>query len=160
MDCVVRKLRPDETRAYLEVHRASVRGLAALDYPPEVINAWAPLPVSDEAVEAAAANPIGEVRVAAVADGRVVGIGAVVTGKCELRACYILPEAKRLGIGTRIVGELESIARKEGVPFLTLESSLTAMPFYTAMGYQLEEMGSHVLGSGITMACARMRKEL
>ena len=160
MSITVRRLRPDETRTYLEIHRASVRGIAARDYPTEIIDAWAPVPVTDAAVEAAMANPNREIRVAAIADGQIVGIGAVVPRNLELRACYVLPAAARAGVGRTIVSELENIARREDAAFLTLESSLTAQPFYEAMGYKLIEMGEHLLGAGLPMACAKMRKDL
>ena len=43
---------------------------------------------------------------------------------------------------------------------LRLESSVTAEPFYSALGYQTLERGEFVLGSGRAIACVNMEKRL
>src|SRR5918993_4292851 len=119
----IERLEPADTRVFLEIHRASVREIAVRDYSPDVIEAWAPLPITDDAVEMASTNPDGEVRVKAVVGELMVGIGAVVPRLRELRACYVLSEKARMGVGRMIVAELETIARAEGAPFLIVQSS-------------------------------------
>ena len=114
----------------------------------------------DAAVEAALANPEGEIRVGASIGGELVGVGAVIPRLRELRACYVLPEKGRAGIGRMIVIELESIARAEGAPFLVVDSSLTAFPFYKALGYEVLRRGEHILSSSAAMAAVIMRKRL
>jgi putative acetyltransferase len=57
----------------LDVHHAAVRGLAAHDYTPDIIVAWAPLPITQDAVKAVATNAGNEVRFVADRDGRVIG---------------------------------------------------------------------------------------
>src|SRR5271157_6658813 len=42
MSASIREMRQEDARAFLEVHHLAVRGLAAADYPAEVIEAWAP----------------------------------------------------------------------------------------------------------------------
>ena len=93
-------------------------------------------------------------------DGQCVGIGAIVVGNSELRACYVAPGAARRGVGSALVAEIERIAREHGLLYLRLESSLSAEPFYEALGYRVEERGEHVLGSGVAMAAIKMRKQL
>ena len=160
VNIVLRRLQPADTRDYLEVHRAAVRGTAARDYPPNVIESWAPLPITDTAVEAARANPDGEIRVGALVRGALVGVGAVIPRLCELRACYVVPQKGRTGVGRTIVIELETIARAEGAPFLIVESSLTALPFYMVLGYEVLRRGEHILDSGAAMSAVIMRKSL
>jgi hypothetical protein len=70
MPHLIRPMRPEDARAFLEVHHAAVRGLASRDYSPEVIEAWAPLPVTARYVEAVRSNPDGEYRLFAEIDGR------------------------------------------------------------------------------------------
>ena len=147
-------------REYLEVHRAAVRGLAARDYAPAVINAWAPVPITHETVEAALTNPDGEVRLKAMVGHSIVGVGAVVPHLRELRACYVLPERIRLGIGRAIVVELERIARAEAAPFLTVVSSLTALTFYQSLSFEIIDRSDHLLSSGVRMAAVTLRKRL
>ena len=56
--------------------------------------------------------------------------------------------------------EIEEIARNHGLAFLQLDSSVTAEPFYRALGYEVRERGEHVLSSEQRMACVRMEKRL
>jgi putative acetyltransferase len=160
MTVVVRRLRPEETRALLEVHHAAVRGIAATDYPPEVVEAWAPMPVTDNVVADVLVNRDNEIRLAAVVEDEIVGIAAVIPQRCELRACYVTPRAARRGVGTMLVREMERTARQHHAAFLELDSSLTAEQFYLGLGYVVRERGTHALGSGQLMACIKMRKDL
>jgi putative acetyltransferase len=155
----VRELVPEETRRFLEVHHAAVRGTAAGDYSSAVIEAWAPLPITDEEVNRVRANAAGEIRVAAVRLGQIIGIGVVIPANCELRACYVLPEAGRSGVGRAIVAKLEWIARAAGTPYLEFDSSLTAVPFYLRLKYKVVKRGEHILSSGTPMTCVKMRKD-
>ncbi len=93
-------------------------------------------------------------------DGSPVGIGALVVANSELRACDVLPDAARCGVGAALVAELERLARVHGLAYLRLESSLTAVPFYGAMGYCVEERGERAIAPGVLMAAVKMRKQL
>jgi len=156
----IRKMRPHDARAFLEVHHAAVRGIAAKDYPSVVVEAWAQLPLTEDAVERAQANPDNEYRLVAEIDGRIVGIAALIIKSAELRACYVAPGASRMGVGSALVRKMERVAREHGLTFLELDSSTTAEPFYAALGYEVRQRGQHALGSGQLMACVKMRKEL
>jgi len=160
MTVVIRALRPNETRTFLEVHHAAVRGIAAADYPSEVIEAWASLPITHARVEQVLANPDGEIRFAAVMGGEVVGIRAVVPARHELRACYVVPHAARKNVGSEIVAQIERTARAHRLNSLWLDSSLTAERFYLSLGYSVLEHCTHILESGYPMACIKMRKGL
>jgi|SRR5262245_10995352 putative acetyltransferase len=156
----IRAMRSEDARRFLEIQRESVRGLAAGDYPTAVIEAWAPLPITDAVVERFLSNQDGEMRLIAETDGQAVGIGALVPRNSELRACYVLPGTARRGVGAAIVAEIERIARGNGLAYLRLESSLTAEPFYAALGYQVEARGQLMIASGIPMAAITMSKQL
>jgi len=93
-------------------------------------------------------------------EGEIVGVGALVLATSELRACYVLPSAVRKGVGSAIVREIERIALENGLASLQMESSVTAEPFYKALGYEVVDYGEHLLSSGDRMACVKMRKLL
>jgi putative acetyltransferase len=95
---VIREMRSEDARAFLDVHHAAVRGIAAKDYPLAVIEAWAPMPLTDDAIERGRANPDKEYRLIAEIEGRVVGIGAAVFEVAELRACYVAPDGRGCGV--------------------------------------------------------------
>jgi GNAT superfamily N-acetyltransferase len=160
MSVVVRPMRDDEARPFLEVQRAAVRGLAAKDYEASAIEAWAPLPITDTAIAFFRVNHDNEIRLVAEIDGQLVGIGALVLAASELRACYVMPAAARRGVGSALVAAIEQVARDHGLAHLELLSSLTAEPFYRALGYEVEDRVEHVLGSGGCMPAVKMRKAL
>ena len=153
---LIREIRPEDARAFLEVHRAAVRGHASKDYSSEVIEAWAPMPITAQHVEGVRSNPDGEYRLGAEIGGRLVGIGVV--QKNELRACYVTPSASRRGVGSALLREIERAAREQGTTYFKADSSLTAEPFYRSNGYLVRERGEHVLHNGQRMACVKMRK--
>jgi putative acetyltransferase len=156
----LRPMRSEDARAFLEIHHAAVRGIAAKDYPLAVTEHWASLPITDKTVEHIRANSENEVRLLAEINGEIVGMGAIVLANNELRACYVAPGAVRKGVGSAFVREIERIALAHGLTWLELDASVTSEPFYTALGYEVRERGEHVLGSGHRMACVKMQKHL
>jgi putative acetyltransferase len=160
MTITIREMRNLDARAFLEVHRAAVHALAAKDYPDSVIQAWAPLPITENNIAAVIANPDNETRFVAEIDGKVAGIGVLVIQNNELRACYVGPEAVRNGVGSALVRKIEAVALDRGLSSLQLDSSLTAAPFYAALGYITRGRGVHILRSGQKMACVKMDKQL
>ncbi|MDJ1634747.1 GNAT family N-acetyltransferase [Rhizobium rhizogenes] len=160
MPILVRPITPDDALAALEVHHAAVRVTAAKDYAPEIIEQWAPITVSADAISRFHKNPENEIRFVAEINGEVVGFAAIILASKELRACCVSPRAVGRGVGRALIAELEHTAKQEGLTILQLDSSLTAHPFYEAMGYQTESRGEHVLGSGQRMFCVHMTKKL
>jgi putative acetyltransferase len=160
MSFAIRKMRAEDARAFLKVHHAPVREVAAKDYSVEIIDAWAPLPITEHHAAGVLTNPDGEFRLVAESEGRVVGIGAHVAENHEVRACYVAPEAGRRGVGSALLREIEREALQRGLKFLEADSSLTAEPFYAANGYFILERGEHLLHGGERMACVMMRKHL
>ena len=86
MPAFIRAMRFEDARRFLEIQRESVRGIAARDYPTAVIEAWAPLPITDEVMARFLGNADHEIRLIAELDGQPVGIGALVLSNSELRA--------------------------------------------------------------------------
>ena len=158
MTVTVREMRREDGRSFIEVRNAAVRGIAVKDYPLEVIENWAGPPVTEAMLERLVVNPDNEIRLVAEIEGEIVGMGALVIATNELRACYVLPNAVRKGVGSAIIDEIERIAMKNGLTFLQMDSSLTAEPFYKALGYEVLEYREHVLHSGHRMASVNMRK--
>ena len=154
----IRELRRGEERLFLEVHAQSIRGLASGHYAPEVIDAWC-VPADDDTVAAFTKNAENELRLVAEIDGEVVGLAALVLESSELRACYVLPEAARQGVGSALVREMERRAAIHHLDRLELLSSMNAEPFYTALGYRSEGRIEHNV-RGQPMAAVMMSKRL
>jgi putative acetyltransferase len=159
MGIVVRPMRSDEGRSFLDIHARSIRGLASSHYPPEVIEGWAgPARVTDDAAARLIGNADSELRWLAELDGEPVGLGVLVIKNSELRSCYVVPEAARKGVGTALVTEIERTAREHGLTMLQLDSSTNAELFYVALGYEVVERFERVWRSGLRMAAVKMRK--
>lgn len=159
MQLTVRTLRGNEAALFLNIHSRSVRGLAAQHYPTEVIDAWV-VPATAENVDGFLLNCDDEIRLIAELDGEPVGIGALVVGNLELRACYVVPEAARKGVGSALVREIERLAMTHRLTRLRLQASVNAEAFYAALGYETVERGDHVLRTGQRMAAVKMVKLL
>ena len=114
MEVDMRYMRTKDLRSFLQAHHDAVRGIAAKDYPPAVIEQWAPLPITEKHVERVRANPETEIRLLAEINDEIVGLGAIVLAKNELHACYAMPSAARKGVGSALVRELERIALEHG----------------------------------------------
>ena len=158
MALIIRQFAASDAEAWLEVHHAAVRVIAASDYPQAVIDAWAP-PISARMIANAQAGSPGT-KIVAELDGEMAGIGELVPENSELRACYVAPDFARRGVGTALVAELEALARNGGIAALSARSSVTAEPFYLHLGYEVTGRGTHVLHTGEPMACVFMRKSL
>lgn len=143
---------------FLETLNASIRGVASADYPPEIIESWS-IPIGPKSLSRYADNPEGELRILAEIGGQVVGIAATVLKTCELRACYVAPNGLRRGVGTALVQELERIAKAEGLEHFHLAGTITAEPFYNALGYaSLQRVDTPTRG-GLMMAAIKMTKQ-
>ncbi|WP_224814978.1 GNAT family N-acetyltransferase [Hasllibacter sp. MH4015] len=73
----------------------------------------------------------------ALLEGRVVGTAAL--QGCEVKSVFVSPYLHRTGIGSSLMRELERIARRQGIASLDVSSSLSAVPFYAALGYVEKE---------------------
>ncbi|MBK7837912.1 MAG: GNAT family N-acetyltransferase [Candidatus Obscuribacter sp.] len=93
-------------------------------------------------------------------NSKIVGFCEVVPALEELRAIYVDPEASRQGVGQALLHALEEAAQKNNCKRLWLDSSLTAVSFYTTHGFINDGPGEHVLNSGQKMLCVKMHKDL
>lgn len=85
-----------------------------------------------------------------VKENEIIGTGAYASGMLE--TIYVSPDYHGLGYGKQIVEHLEDIAREDGVKTLRLMASLTAVGFYTALGYTARERKEHTkFGTTILM---------
>jgi len=60
---------------------------------------------------------------------------AAMTSKGEITLNYVLPDARFRGVSKALLQALEGRAQQLGIPLLKLQSTATAMRFYSALGY-------------------------
>ena len=122
----------------------------ASDYPREVLEGLADWYAAEGLV-----SRIGLARrLVADASGEILGTAAVREGHVE--GFFVAPTAQGRGVGVRLLAGLEDAARRDGATELLLESSLTAIPFYSRAGFVATgELADH--GDGLSLP---MRKAL
>ena len=109
----------------------TVHAVNRRDYTPEQLAAWAPAKH-----DAAAWQRSFDGRFAVVAeiDGRLAGF-ADLERPDHVGRLYVGKDAQRLGVARRLYAALEAEARARGVRVLTVDASITALPFFERMGF-------------------------
>jgi GNAT superfamily N-acetyltransferase len=154
---VVRRATEDDVEAIGHVHRRSIREICGALYPPEVIEAWAAPRKPEHYLKGVRTKDF----LVAVDEGaRLVGFGVLNRETSEVEAVYVHPEVKRRGVGAKLLGALEELARASGIESLRLNASLNGVPFYERAGYVWREQGAHRLTNGGEVACVLMDKRL
>lgn len=140
--------------------RSSIEGLAAKDYPDDIIQSWGADTPKAQEKQKAAIREGKELTWVAVQNEKIVGFSAFSPETEELRAVYVAAEVARRGVGTKLLKYVEKHARELGLSSLKMHSSITAAPFYTYHGYSTLGEITHTLTTGAKMTAVEMRKRL
>jgi putative acetyltransferase len=163
MSVETRQADPGDVNDIAEAHRESIQSIGPAFYPPDVVAHWQE-GLTGELYRNAMAN--GEVFFIATGelDGRRVVLGFasdyVVDGSTHGVSAYVRGRVARRGVGSTLLRMAESHARARGATAIEIESSLAAVEFYKAHGFDERGRGETRLASGHPIACAFMRKEL
>ncbi|MBI4784513.1 MAG: GNAT family N-acetyltransferase [Oscillatoriophycideae cyanobacterium NC_groundwater_1537_Pr4_S-0.65um_50_18] len=153
---------PDDAAVMLAVHADAVHQTAAPFYPAEVIQSWAPLPITSDRIQRVEQkwilNPEHRT-VVSKHNGQVVGFGFI-DKNSELQGLYVHPSWGRRGIAAKILAVLEQEAISLGLLGLQVDASINAEAFYSKQGFETIAHATYRLGSGQEMACVKMRKTL
>lgn len=125
----IRAYRPEDLTEILRLFHDTIHSVCRADYSPAQLEAW-----SDGKPDRAAwARRLDEsdCRVAC-ADGRILGFGNMLPGG-RLDLFYVHRDAQRRGVGRALLGALERAHPERPI---TLEASVTALPFFEAQGYR------------------------
>lgn len=129
---------------------------AAGDYTREQLNAWArpdQLDVTQWDRSMRRRNSV----VATLGD-QVVGFSDV-TRDGYIDMLYVSPDFERRGVARALMAFLEKQARNNSAPRLTAEVSITARPFFEAVGFHVEAE-QHPVVNGMVMTNFHMTKDL
>lgn len=151
----IRAFREGDEAALLRVHCSAIRTIAARDYTPEQIDAWAP----EDADLAAWAERMRRNRpFVAVLDEDIVGY-ADVQADGHIDHFFVSGEHPRRRIGTRLMACLHEEAARRGLAELHADVSATAEPFFARHGFAVVRRQQPVR-RGVTLHNALMRKRL
>ncbi len=76
----------------------------------------------------------------------------------KIRSVFVHPKYARLGLGSRIVRRAEAAAQAEGYRLLELWATLTGVPLYRKLGYQVLNRLRIPGGNGTELAALHMAK--
>lgn len=157
---VIRRAVVADAEGITMAHRAAILAKAVRDYPPEVLEDWAG-PITEEGMsklQEKILSPDHIFFVAVFAD-QIIGFSEACITEQQLTACYTKPNPVG-GVGAKLLQALETEVLAAGCAVLKTHSSINAVPFYKKHGYEVLEYAEHLRDSGLTMACAKMRKTL
>lgn len=158
----IRRSTPDDAEGMVRAHYSAVHETAKNDYPRAILELWSK-PVDAHRIAACRAKvktAQGVISFVAVGhSGQVLGYGELVPPQ-TLGAIYVAASAGRRGVGSELLKTVEEKARELGMHVLTMESSLTAVPFYVKHGFQEVERRTHPLADGVMMDCVYMEKKI
>lgn len=152
----IRRATRADRESLCDIQASSIRGLGRSHYSEEELDAWSG-GLSPERYE----RPITEQHViVAEHESEAVAFGILDFRAEEVVAVYVRPEYARQGVGSRILVELLSEARRRGLRRIHCESSLNAAKFYQSAGFSTGEMCKHKFPDGTELACVPMTMSL
>ena len=77
-----------------------------------------------------------------------------------MRALYVHPDYQNKGIGSRLLGHLESNAARKGIHRLKLNASLNAGNFYEGRGYRVLRETPFVFSEKVCLNSLEMIKDI
>jgi putative acetyltransferase len=153
---ITRRATVDDAKAICDLHIRSIRVLCADDYTADQIEAWAGRKKPE--LYSRAMTEGGETMLVAIDEqGRIVGFAAF--NEAEIYGLYVAPEAVRRGVGSQLLDATEAAMRLNGVREVSFRSTLTAVTFYQAHGYQRGDDAVSRM-SGVEIPCVWVSKML
>lgn len=153
----IRSFKDEDAACLNKILKSAVETLTKADYSDAQRRAWASLAPSPAAYRDRAGDGRW-VRVAVEPGGRILGY-AELEPDGHVDQLYCAPEAAGRGIGSRLLADIEAIARTEGLARLYVEASETARPVFEHAGFTWRARRDLVIG-GVEMHNHAMQKRL
>ena len=152
----IRTYTAGDAKATLAIFTNAITETATADYSPEQIEAWA-RPGKHESVAWHLALHKRNSFVATV-NGEVAGFSDV-DDHGYVDMLFVAPKHQRKGVAFLLLREAERRARETRATSLTVNASITALPFFERQGFVVEEKQENVR-QGVMLVSYRMRKVL
>ena len=134
MKASLRKFENEDTPVLLQRFYDTVHSINAKDYPGELLDVWAP---ERPDVKRWQSRFKASKTIVAELDGKVVGFGNLEDHGKVIGMLYVHKDHQKQGVASELLSKLEKRLVKDGAATATLESSLTARPFFEKKGYRL-----------------------
>ncbi len=138
----------------IEVFLRAITEVAAQDYTPAQVHAWAQVPDPEAWAQKRLSRPAW----VALCEHEVIGfIDLTATGYLDM--LFVHPAHQRSGVATRLYTALETFARAQGMVQIETEASITARPFFERQGFVVI-CAQSVVSRGQTFINYRMSKAI
>jgi GNAT superfamily N-acetyltransferase len=134
MEIVIRRATAADAEAVHKIVLLALLETNARDYPPSVIDRLV-LTLPDKV----ASNLETWRAFVAIVNERVVGTGSL-NGQ-TVSSVYVHPDYQGRGIATKLMDAVENVANVQSLGTLSVQSSVTAKPFYTKRGFKIVREG-------------------
>ncbi|MDX1672361.1 MAG: GNAT family N-acetyltransferase [Balneolaceae bacterium] len=131
----IRRFKNSDVDQIARLYHETIRTVNSADYTRRQLEAWAPddLYFRDWAKECGS-----KYTVVAETDGQVIGFAELEdNGHIDCFFCH--KDYQRMGVGQALYRALEKYAERRGLESLSADVSLTARPFFSRMGFELEK---------------------
>jgi len=156
MPITIRRYRSGDATALWGVYFSAIHQVAAADYSPEQISAWAPESVDSADQAKWAERMFGISPFVAERDGEIVGY-ADVQPNGYIDHFFVAGGAARQGVGSHLMEHLHAAATSAGLEVLFSDVSVTAKPFFERWGFVVERQ-QRIVVRGVGLTNFRMRK--
>ena len=134
METVIRRATAADAEVVRKIVLLALRETNARDYPSSVIERLV-LTLPDRV----ASNLETWCAFVAIVSGRVVGTGSL-NGQ-TVSSVYVHPDYQGRGIATKLMDAVEDTAKAQSQATLSVQSSITARPFYAKRGFKIVREG-------------------
>lgn len=152
----VRHADPGDAEAICGVHVAAISAVESPAYDDDQVLAWASSPTPEQYPIEDDGSPV----FVAEADGDVVGFAELDAGEAAVEKVYVHPGHAGDGVGTALLSRVESAAADRGLAELSVVSSLNAVPFYEAVGYEQVGETAKTVAGDVEFPCAVFERTL
>ena len=152
MDIEIRLAKSEDSEDILELQANSLKILSSQDYNPRQIESLIRSQKS--------ARFINEIIFVAEGNNRLVGFASLLVHTAQIGAMFVHPDFVRQGIGTRLITAIESAAIEKRYKTIYVVSSLSAVKFYQANGYEVIGQLGLWSDNKTWIPCSNMRKQL
>jgi putative acetyltransferase len=162
VDLEIRRAGPDDVTAITEAHRDSIYSIGSRYYEPALVAAWAGGVRPEIYLRAMARGEVFFIALDRRDESRpVLGFSSHrIDDGIHGTAVYVRGAAARHGVGTVLFQAAEASAAAAGATTIEIASSLAAVHFWAANGFEETGRGEQQLRSGSVMPCVFMRKTL
>ncbi len=151
----IRPYRPDDRDRLIDIFRGAVRHVAIRDYSLAQVRAWAPDSIDAEAFGRRRADKPTFV---AIIEGEPVGFSDLEPdGHIDMLFVHFRHQSR--GVARILLEHVEALARRENMPRLYTEASITARPIFERHGFRVLARQT-VAPDGEAMINYRMEKPL